>query len=78
MTEITVRKYSAVIQLPQEAIDDHNAMVEGMRQERERRAGLTQAEHDAEDQAWDERRAAEKAARTCQHCGCDPDEHGDY
>lgn len=24
------------------------------------------------------RQAAEKAERTCPHCGCDPDEHGGY
>lgn len=24
----------------------------------------------------EERRAREKAERTCPHCGCDPDEHG--
>lgn len=26
----------------------------------------------------EERRAREKAERTCPHCGCDPDEHGGY
>lgn len=37
------------------------------------------AEEQARILAEDEqRRAREKAERTCPHCGCDPDEHGDY
>lgn len=41
-----------------------------------RRAALTPAQRAAEDAEWAARLAAEKAERTCEHCGCDPDEHG--
>lgn len=39
---------------------------------------LPQAEQDRLCAEAAERRAIEKAERTCEHCGCDPDEHGGY
>jgi hypothetical protein len=54
---------------------------EDIREAREAEArwnAMTPAEREQARAEADARREAEKAARTCEHCGCDPDEHGGY
>ncbi len=73
-----VHKVGALLQISQEQLEEALAWREALAANKARRAAMTQAERDAEDAAWQAQREAEKLARTCQHCGCDPDEHGDY
>lgn len=84
MSKIQAKKLTYHAPITQELLDD-SAMTETFaeiaeRLERERVAfdalpPSEQARILAERKAKAE---AEKLARTCEHCGCDPDEHGGY
>lgn len=77
---ITVHKYSVIVQTTREQEEDFAQfnLFEAMQREEARRAALTPKQRADEDATLNAARAAEKAARTCEHCGCDPDAHGGY
>lgn len=82
---IEVRKFAAAIQVSTEVLQDQLLSIEDVfRQAEEHRRWLAslppeeQARVRAEQAAEVERLRAEREAQRCPHCGCHPDEHGDY
>lgn len=76
--ELTARKFGGYIQV---SADYLRMVEEDLKAERDaaaRWAAMTPAERDAATAEYEARRAADKEARTCKACGCDPDEHGSY
>lgn len=81
--EITVRKMSYAMPAPtQEMIDDAAGMpslLEMMEQWEQERAAFEALPAEEQERILAEREAEREAARlarTCPHCGCDPEEHG--
>lgn len=81
--EITAKKATASTQVTREVWDD-STLSEPItdvfaRLEREHQAfqALPPEEQERLRAEQREREAIAKAERTCEHCGCDPDEHGD-
>lgn len=74
----TVQKIGYLMPISEAALRESKEFWDGIAENERRRAALTPEQRAAEDAEWEERRAREKAERTCPHCGCDPDEHGDY
>lgn len=77
---INVHRHSVFVTTTQEQLDDvpRFNLIEWMEREEARWAALTPEQRAAEKAEREARQAAEKAARSCEHCGCDPDEHGGY
>lgn len=79
-----IKKRVEYVHLSDEQREDLKAMptFEQVRQAIEadqRRFNALSAEEQQRELAEDAaRREAERLARTCEHCGCDPDEHGGY
>lgn len=84
MSDIEIKKRVEFVQLSDEQREDLTGMptFDEIRQAIEadqRRFNALSAEEQQRELAEDAaRREAEKLARTCVHCGCDPDEHGGY
>jgi len=76
--ELTIHKMGGYLVVSQAQLDDQRDYEQAVIDNQARRTAMTPAQRAAEDAQWETKRAADKAARTCQHCGCDPDEHGGY
>jgi len=82
--QIEVKAMTCHVTMTREQIEDSTFLPPGVSlfeylAEQERQFNALPPEEQARILAEQEaERAAAKAARTCPHCGCDPDEHGDY
>lgn len=78
MTELTAHKATAYMQTTPELLDDSIELWQAMQAQQARWEAMTPEERRQERAERELQAALAKAARTCQHCGCDPDEHGGY
>lgn len=73
-----VKKLTCVLPFTDHQIEEAREFAEGIAANQARRAAMTPEQRAAEDAEWVAQREADRLARTCKECGCDPDEHGGY
>lgn len=81
---IEIKRMSYPVPITREVVEDSSflppgvSLFEWMAEQERQFAALPPEEQKRILAEREERRAREKAERTCPTCGCDPDEHGGY